>query len=211
MLTLSGSKYPGETEVDNQANDMCNDKLDSMLKDDDEFPAGTDIYYLTPTRFSWATGDHSLTCLIQLPKDYSRAPAPGLAHGERPDQRRGGAVTGVQVDGSRLHHEPAAVVVEPEVAAVRVRVVLVGTYRLDEARAHPRLRSLVRSLQRLGLAEEMTLTPLSADVSTADRSSQTSDGGRNQHTSRCRRGTGSLSSSATSSLIMTNRFTVGTV
>jgi hypothetical protein len=92
-----------------------------------------------------------------------------------------------------------------------VRVVLVGTYRLDEARAHPRLRSLVRSLQRLGLAEEMTLTPLSADVSTADRSSQTSDGGRNQHTSRCRRGAGSLSSSATSSLIMTNRFTVGTV
>jgi hypothetical protein len=44
VLTLSGSKYPGETEVDNQANDMCNDKLDSMLKDDDELPAGTDIY-----------------------------------------------------------------------------------------------------------------------------------------------------------------------
>jgi hypothetical protein len=45
-----------------------------------------------------------------------------------------------------------------------VRVVLVGTHRLDEARAHPRLRSLVRSLQPLGLAEEMTLTPLSADA-----------------------------------------------
>jgi tetratricopeptide (TPR) repeat protein len=44
------------------------------------------------------------------------------------------------------------------------RVLLLGTYRLDEARAHPRLRSLVRSLQRLGLAEEMTLTPLSADA-----------------------------------------------
>jgi hypothetical protein len=43
-------------------------------------------------------------------------------------------------------------------------VLLLGTYRLDEARAHPRLRSLVRSLQRLGLAEEMTLTPLSADA-----------------------------------------------
>jgi Septum formation/Domain of unknown function (DUF4190) len=71
VLTLPGSKYPGETEVDNQANDMCTDKLDSMLKDDDELPAGTDIYYLTPTKFSWATGDHSLTCLIQLPRDYS--------------------------------------------------------------------------------------------------------------------------------------------
>jgi hypothetical protein len=71
VLTLSGSKYPGETEVDDQASDMCNDKLDSMLKDDDELPAGTDIYYLTPSRFSWATGDHGLTCLIQLPNDYS--------------------------------------------------------------------------------------------------------------------------------------------
>ena len=71
VLTLSGSKYPGETEVDNQANDTCIDKLDSMLKDDDELPAGTDIYYLTPTKFSWATGDHSVTCLIELPKDYS--------------------------------------------------------------------------------------------------------------------------------------------
>jgi hypothetical protein len=50
---------------------MCNDKLDSMLKDDDELPAGTDVYYLTPTRFLWATGDHSITCMIQLPKDYS--------------------------------------------------------------------------------------------------------------------------------------------
>jgi DNA-binding CsgD family transcriptional regulator/tetratricopeptide (TPR) repeat protein len=44
------------------------------------------------------------------------------------------------------------------------RVLLLGTYRLDEARTHPRLRSLVRSLQRLGLAEEMTLTPLSTDA-----------------------------------------------
>jgi AAA ATPase domain len=44
------------------------------------------------------------------------------------------------------------------------RVLLIGTYRLDEARAHPRLRPLVRSLQRLGLAEEMTLTPLPPDA-----------------------------------------------
>jgi Septum formation len=26
VLTLSGSKYPGETEVDDQANDMCNEQ-----------------------------------------------------------------------------------------------------------------------------------------------------------------------------------------
>ena len=44
------------------------------------------------------------------------------------------------------------------------RVLLLGTYRLDEARAHPRLRSLIRSLQRSGLAEEMTLAPLRPDA-----------------------------------------------
>ncbi len=42
------------------------------------------------------------------------------------------------------------------------RVLLLGTYRLHEARTHPRLRSLVRSLQRLGLAQEMTLVRLPA-------------------------------------------------
>jgi hypothetical protein len=71
VLTLPGSKYPGDTEVENQANELCNDKLDSMLTDDAELPAGTDTYYLFPTRFLWATGDHSVTCLIELPKDYS--------------------------------------------------------------------------------------------------------------------------------------------
>jgi DNA-binding CsgD family transcriptional regulator len=35
------------------------------------------------------------------------------------------------------------------------RVLLLGAYRLDEARTHPGLRALVRSLQRLGLAEEL--------------------------------------------------------
>jgi DNA-binding CsgD family transcriptional regulator len=42
------------------------------------------------------------------------------------------------------------------------RVLLLGTYRLHEARTRPRLRSLVRSLQRLGLAQEMTLVRLPA-------------------------------------------------
>jgi DNA-binding CsgD family transcriptional regulator len=35
------------------------------------------------------------------------------------------------------------------------RVLMLGTYHLDEARTHPGLRALVRSLQRLGLAEEV--------------------------------------------------------
>jgi hypothetical protein len=71
VLTLPGSKYPGDTEVENQADELCNDKLDSLLTDDAKLPAGTDTYYLFPTRFLWATGDHSITCMIQLPKDYS--------------------------------------------------------------------------------------------------------------------------------------------
>jgi hypothetical protein len=71
VLTLPGSKYPGDTEVENQANELCNDKLDSMLTDDAKLPAGTDTYYLFPTKFLWATGERSVTCLIELPKDYS--------------------------------------------------------------------------------------------------------------------------------------------
>ena len=65
MLTLSGSKYPGDTEVENQANELCNDKLDSMLTDDAS-SGWDDMYYLFPTRFLWATGENSVTCLIVL-------------------------------------------------------------------------------------------------------------------------------------------------
>jgi DNA-binding CsgD family transcriptional regulator len=44
------------------------------------------------------------------------------------------------------------------------RVLLLGAYRLDEARTHPRLRALVRSLQRLGLAEELPVGGLGPEA-----------------------------------------------
>jgi DNA-binding CsgD family transcriptional regulator len=44
------------------------------------------------------------------------------------------------------------------------RVLLLGAYRLDEARTHPRLRALVRSLQRLGLAEELPIGGLGPEA-----------------------------------------------
>jgi len=44
------------------------------------------------------------------------------------------------------------------------RVLVLGTYRPDEARTHPRLRELVRSLQRLGLAEELPVGGLSPEA-----------------------------------------------
>jgi predicted ATPase len=40
------------------------------------------------------------------------------------------------------------------------RVLLLGAYRLDESRTHPGLRTMVRSLQRLGLAEELPVGAL---------------------------------------------------
>jgi DNA-binding CsgD family transcriptional regulator/tetratricopeptide (TPR) repeat protein len=43
-------------------------------------------------------------------------------------------------------------------------VLLLGAYRLDEARTHPRLRELVRSLQRLGLAEELPVGGLGPEA-----------------------------------------------
>jgi DNA-binding CsgD family transcriptional regulator len=44
------------------------------------------------------------------------------------------------------------------------RVLLLGAYRLDQARAHPGLRELVRSLQRLGLAEELPVGGLGPEA-----------------------------------------------
>jgi DNA-binding CsgD family transcriptional regulator len=44
------------------------------------------------------------------------------------------------------------------------RVLLLGTYRLDEARTQPGLRALVRSLQRLGLAEELPIGGLDPEA-----------------------------------------------
>jgi DNA-binding CsgD family transcriptional regulator/tetratricopeptide (TPR) repeat protein len=44
------------------------------------------------------------------------------------------------------------------------RVLLLGAYRLDEARTQPQLRALVRSLQRLGLAEELPVGGLSPEA-----------------------------------------------
>ena len=44
------------------------------------------------------------------------------------------------------------------------RVLLLGAYRLEEARTHPVLRTMVRSLQRLGLAEELPVGALSPEA-----------------------------------------------
>ena len=44
------------------------------------------------------------------------------------------------------------------------RVLLLGAYRLEEARTHPGLRTMVRSLQRLGLAEELPVGALSPEA-----------------------------------------------
>jgi integrase len=87
------------------------------------------------------------------PEGLLRAPARGLAHGERPGQGRGGAVTGAQVDGSRLHHEPAAVVVEPEVAAVH------GTSRAPRLPIDPSYVTRLFRKLRKGAGDE--LPPLS--------------------------------------------------
>ena len=40
------------------------------------------------------------------------------------------------------------------------RVLLIGTYRRDEARDHPRLRTMIRSLQRLGLVDDLLVGAL---------------------------------------------------
>lgn len=70
--TIPGSTYPGDSQVEEQANKICEDKLG-----DRDLPAGSQMYYLAPTRFIWATGDHTVTCLVEFPKDRSGRLLPG--------------------------------------------------------------------------------------------------------------------------------------
>jgi hypothetical protein len=77
VLTIPGTKYPGDEALDTQANNLCNDKLEAILGDDGDLPAGSEMYYLAPTRFVWATGDHTITCLVEFPKDRSGRVLPG--------------------------------------------------------------------------------------------------------------------------------------
>jgi hypothetical protein len=61
--TLSGDTYPGETAVQNQADDRCGKLLDSYLSEE-AAQEDQGIYYAYPTASSWLTGDREIICAL---------------------------------------------------------------------------------------------------------------------------------------------------
>jgi uncharacterized protein DUF4190/putative regulator of septum formation len=76
VVTIPGSKYPSDTEMAKQASYLCETKLDAVVGDK-PLPADTQMFYLGPTRFAWATGDHSLRCLVEFSTDHTGRLLPG--------------------------------------------------------------------------------------------------------------------------------------
>jgi Domain of unknown function (DUF4190)/Septum formation len=69
-IPIEGSKYPGVDQVQTTANTVCGDALDKLVGSD-KIPDGSNVFFLYPTSTSWVLGDHSVTCLLELPADRS--------------------------------------------------------------------------------------------------------------------------------------------
>ncbi|KAB1987826.1 DUF4190 domain-containing protein [Streptomyces triticiradicis] len=59
-----GGSYPGDSAVSDQAGDMCYTLTDTYAMDGWAVPDDVDVYYFTPTRQSWSTGDREITCMF---------------------------------------------------------------------------------------------------------------------------------------------------
>jgi hypothetical protein len=63
-VPLSGSSYPGDSRVNDVAEDKCWTLQESYAMDPWALTEEVDIYYLTPTRESWSWGDREITCVF---------------------------------------------------------------------------------------------------------------------------------------------------
>ncbi|MFI5683826.1 DUF4190 domain-containing protein [Streptomyces sp. NPDC051636] len=61
---LTGGPYPGDSAVTDRADERCYNLQDSYAMDGWAVPDDVDVYYLTPTRDSWAAGDREVTCVF---------------------------------------------------------------------------------------------------------------------------------------------------
>lgn len=59
-----GSRYPGDTALDDAANDRCHTLADSYAMDHWARPDNVDIYYFTPSEDSWKLGDREIACVF---------------------------------------------------------------------------------------------------------------------------------------------------
>ncbi|MFE4331170.1 septum formation family protein [Streptomyces sp. NPDC056831] len=56
------SAYPGEDKTAQIADERCPAEAQKFTPDDWALPKGVDVYYYSPTKESWATGDRAVTC-----------------------------------------------------------------------------------------------------------------------------------------------------
>ncbi|MGW7260915.1 DUF4190 domain-containing protein [Streptomyces sp. NPDC054834] len=59
-----GGSYPGDTSVTDRADERCYGLQDGYAMDGWTVPGDVDVYYLTPSRDSWALGDREVTCVF---------------------------------------------------------------------------------------------------------------------------------------------------
>jgi putative regulator of septum formation/uncharacterized protein DUF4190 len=61
---MTGSSYPGDAQVTDQANNVCPEKLKAYApaaSNDDTL----ELFYLTPNADTWKTGDRAIVCIVQ--------------------------------------------------------------------------------------------------------------------------------------------------
>lgn len=64
VFDLADGSFPGDDSITRTADDRCYALRAEYAMDAWAVPAHVDIYYLTPTRQSWRTGDREVTCLF---------------------------------------------------------------------------------------------------------------------------------------------------
>ncbi|MGC0329734.1 hypothetical protein RKD23_002724 [Streptomyces sp. SAI-170] len=63
VVELPGGAFPGDSRVTDIADDKCFALESDYVLDTWALPENVDVYYLTPTRESWAIGDREITCI----------------------------------------------------------------------------------------------------------------------------------------------------
>ena len=63
-VAVAGASFPGDAAVADEADDRCYALMDGYAMDTWAVPDDVDVYYFTPTRQSWRTGDREITCMF---------------------------------------------------------------------------------------------------------------------------------------------------
>jgi hypothetical protein len=76
LLPITGTTYPGEQAMSQQANDQCVTATKSYLDPAMDYPNLTPAY-LAPSALAWAAGNHSIVCYVSSTTGKLNTPARG--------------------------------------------------------------------------------------------------------------------------------------